>query len=366
VGLQEWLAFQQGLKKGLAGSVDELFWLGRSLLVHSEAQFDQYGRAFAGAMEGAALEESLKKALEEYLNAPLEWDPTRDAGLHDYQHLLDLLEDFRKTLEAQNERHQGGNRWVGTGGTSPYGAGGLANQGIALGRKPGNRGGIRLPDSMDWGVYRTDKRLELRDYKVALKALRHLEREGPEVLNLDGSIAQTAKNAGDIELVFEAERANKVRLALFLDVGGSMDHHTQTVTQFFTAAKELNHFKGLDVWHFHNCVYQKLYRDESHWDTIPTEEVLASLRRTHRVIFVGDASMAPWELFSSYVPSAPCGLDWLKRIRQKAPASVWLNPDPERHWAHPTVQAIADVFPMLPLTLDGLRDAVRRLRAPAR
>ena len=364
VGLQEWMAFQKALKGGLAATVDEFFWLGRALLVHSEAHFEQYEEAFQSAMAGHEVSESLKESLAAYLENPKAWEELRAAGEHNYDKLLDLLEDFRKTLEEQEKRHEGGNRWVGTGGTSPYGAGGRANQGIALGRTPGNRNGIRLPESMNWGVYRTDKTLSLRDYKIALKALRNLEREGEEALHLDGTIQKTANNAGDIEFVFERERANKVRLALFLDVGGSMDPHAQAVTQLFTAAKDLQHFKSLDVWHFHNCVYRKLYRDYDQWDTVSTEEVIHNIRRTHRVLFVGDAAMAPWELFSSYVPSAPCGLDWLRRIRAKAPASVWLNPDPERYWKHPTVEAIGDVFPMFPLTLDGLRDAVRKLRAP--
>jgi len=365
VGLQEWLAFQRGLKAGLAGSVKELFWLGRCLLVHSETQFDQYAAAFEGAMEGAEVPLELVRELEDYLNNPLAWDESRQEGQHDYQRLLDLMADFQKTLEEQEKRHQGGNRWVGTGGTSPYGAGGRANQGIALGRRPGRRSGIRLPEGMDWGLYRTDRRLELRDYKLALKALRKLEKQGQEMLSIDASIAKTAKNGGEIGLVFERERTNKVRLVLFLDVGGSMDPHARTVTKFFTAAKEMRTFKSLEIWHFHNCVYSKLSPENDHWNSTPTNEVIANLRSNHRVIFVGDAAMAPWELFSHYVPSAPNGLDWLKKIQRKAPASVWLNPDPEQHWKHPTVDAIASVFPMLPLTLDGLREAVRTLRRGA-
>jgi uncharacterized protein with von Willebrand factor type A (vWA) domain len=365
VGLQEWLAFQRGLKTGLAGSVKELFWLGRCLLVHSEAHFQQYAVAFSAAMEGAEVDPALLEGLSEYLNNPLAWDAARAEGQHDYQRLLDLMGDFQKTLEAQKERHEGGNRWVGTGGTSPYGAGGRANQGIALGRSPGRRTGIRLPEGMDWGLYRSDRRLELRDYKVALKALRNLEKEGQEQLSIDSSIAKTAANGGEIELVFERERANKVRLVLLLDVGGSMDHHTRTVTQLFTAAKEMNTFKSLDIWHFHNCVYSKLSPEDGYWNSTPTDDVISNLRPSHRVIFVGDAAMAPWELFSQYVASAPSGLDWLNKIQRKAPASVWLNPDPETHWNHPTVSAIGEVFPMLPLTLDGLRQAVRNLRQSA-
>lgn len=364
VGLQEWLAFQRGLKAGLAGSVQELFWLARSLLVHSETQFHQFELAFAGAMEGVEVDPELLKSLEAYLNDPLQWDENRPEGSHDYQRLLDLMEDFRKTLEEQKERHEGGNRWVGTGGTSPYGSGGRANQGIALGRTPGRRTGIRLPEGMDWGAYRTDKRLDLRDYRVALKALRSFEKDGPESLSVEQSIAKTAQNAGEIELVFDKERANKVRLVLFLDVGGSMDSHARTVTQFFTAAKEMKSFKSLDIWHFHNCVYSKLSPEGNHWNTTPTDEVIANLRPNHRVFFVGDAAMAPWELFARYVPSAPSGLDWLKKIQKKAPACVWLNPDPERYWSHPTVNAIREVFPMLPLTVSGLQDAVRTLRRP--
>lgn len=365
VGTQEWLAFQRGLKAGLAGTVEEFYYLGRSLLVHTESHYDQYSRAFNATMQGVAMDPAFRQVLEEYLNNPKAWDPDRESGQHDYQQLLDLLNDFRKTLEEQNERHEGGNRWVGTGGTSPYGQGGSANQGLALGKQAGNRTGIRLPDSMDWGVYREDRQLALRDFKIALKALRNLEKEGPEEFSVEESIQKTARNAGEIELVFQREKTNKARVALFLDVGGSMDPHAQRVTQLFTAAKETKSFKSLDVWHFHNCVYQRLYSDADQWNAVPTEEVLGQLRKTHRVLFVGDAAMAPWELFSSYTPSAPSGLDWLRKIRNKCPASVWLNPDPERYWQHPTVEAIGEIYPMMPLTLQGLRDAVRTLRGVA-
>jgi uncharacterized protein with von Willebrand factor type A (vWA) domain len=363
VGLGEWLAFQQGLKQGLAGTTNELYQLGRALLVHSEAHYDSFDQAFSAAMSGHAVPPALAVQLEKWLNDPRLLEDLARFGEHDLETLAELMEAFRRTLEEQQERHEGGNRWIGTGGTSPYGMGGQANKGIAMGPTR-NKTGIRMPDVGRWEGYRTDRTLQVRDFKVALRALRHLERDGEEELDIDGTIDATAKNAGDLDLVFQRSKANRVRLVLLLDSGGSMAPFARQVDRLFTAAQESNAFRSLEVWHFHNCIYRSLVEDWDEWDRVDTEQVLAKLRPDHRLIFVGDASMAPWELFSSYGDSSPCGLDWLSRFAGKCAASAWLNPLPPRQWEHPTVRAIGEVFPMFPLTLDGLRSSVRHLRAP--
>ncbi|MCA9573610.1 MAG: VWA containing CoxE family protein, partial [Myxococcales bacterium] len=182
---------------------------------------------------------------------------------------------------------------------------------------------------------------------------------------VDQTIDQTAKMGGEIELVFDKDRSNRVRLVLLMDAGGSMAPHYQTVSRLFTAAEELKTFKTFEHYYFHNCVYRWLYRDYQTFDRRPTEEVLRELTPQHRLIFVGDASMAPWELFSSGIgfgDSTPSGIDTLGRFAKRCPASVWINPDPKRYWDHPTVSAIGRTFPMFPLTVDGLRAAVKELR----
>jgi uncharacterized protein with von Willebrand factor type A (vWA) domain len=208
--------------------------------------------------------------------------------------------------------------------------------------------------------------LDVRDFEVALRALRTLTREGEVELDLDRTIRRTADNAGEIELVERPSRINQVHLRLLLDSGGSMSPHHAHVSRLFSAAAKAKGFKSFEAWSFHNCVYGFLYRNIETGDRVPTEDVLSQWGPKHRVILVGDASMAPYELFGPLGwpgTHATAGIDWLKRVRARAPGSVWLNPDPPRFWAHPTVHAIGEVFPMFELTVAGLREAVRRLRA---
>ena len=210
--------------------------------------------------------------------------------------------------------------------------------------------------------------LDVRDLKVVLRSLRSLVRDGNWALDLDGTIDRTAKNAGDIEIVEERERKNRLKVVLFMDSGGSMLPHSEKVERLFSAAKEVKTFREFKSYAFHNCVYGRLYTDIEQLERVPTSEVLANLTPQHRLIFVGDASMAPYELFSPF--SWPgqgdglSGLDWLQRFRERCPGAIWLNPDPERWWDHPTVRAIGGLFPMFPLTVEGVEDGVRRLRAP--
>ena len=367
VGMQEWLRFVEALRLGLATNLDRLYGLGRSVLVHSETQYDAYDLAFAATFEGLELAPALKKALEDWLADPAQFDEQREAGEHDFASIEALMEALRKTLEEQQERHDGGNRWIGTGGTSPFGNSGRANMGVRVGGSGGGRSAVRVAEERRWQNYRTDVTLGVRDFKVALRTLKHLAREGAEVLDIDETIDSTAKNCGDIDLVFRKDRKNRVRVTLFMDAGGSMTPHNRLVSQLFTAAKETKTFKTFDHFYFHNCVYQSLYRDYENYDRHPTAQVLRDLTPEHRLIFVGDASMASWELFSAgyaFAEDQRSGLEWLESFSRKCAAAVWLNPDPERFWNHPTVSAIGDQFRMFPLTLEGLRKAIQFLRAP--
>ena len=363
VGSGEWLAFLRGLELGLAVSLHQLYYLARTVLVHTEAHYDAFDVAFKAAFDGVELPASLKDELTAWLAEARQLEEGR-MGHHDFASLEAMRKELEKRLAEQKERHDGGNHWVGTGGTSPFGNSGRADQGIRIGGEGGGRTAVAVAGERRWAGYRTDVQLDVRDFKVALSMLRRFGREGAEQLDIDGTIEKTAKNAGEIELDIKRERINRVRLVLLMDTGGSMEPNAALVSRLFTAAKALKTFKTFEAWHFHNAPYQWLYSDYRTFQRKPTAQVLDGLTAQHRVVWVGDASMAPWELFqgAGWGEPGPTGLQWLQRFSQRCPASIWLNPDPERYWDHPTVRAIGATVPMFPLTVDGLRRGMQRLR----
>lgn len=366
VGTGEWLAFLDALRRGLATDVASLYRLGRALLCRSEAQFDAYDLAFAQTFQGAELPEDLRAKVEEWLKSAIE-QREGTPPLDERRSPEELWKELLERLKQQKERHDGGNYWVGTGGTSPFGNSGRGKGGIRIGGEGGRGGAVQVAMERRWEGYRTDRVLDVRDMQVALRALRALKREGPTELDLDATIDRTAENAGEIELVERPARKNQVHLVLLMDTGGSMTPHVEKVERLFTAASRTKTFRSFRSYSFHNCVYDKLYTDIEALERIPTSKVLDKLTPRHRLVFVGDASMAPYELFSSYGwpgEGALAGIDWLRRLKERCPASVWLNPDPPRWWQHPTVSAIGRIFPMYELSLDGLRGAIRKLRAP--
>lgn len=362
VGIGEWLAFLDGLGRGLVGRLDDLYRFGRAVLIHTEAHFDAWDVAFSATFHGVELPEDLRDKLAEWLAQAKEVQ-AGDKVTWEFEDLEELKREFEKRLKEQKERHDGGRHWIGTGGTSPFGHSGRAEGGVRIGGKGGGGGAVAVAEERRWQGYRTDMTLDVRDFKVALRALRNFAREGQEKLDVQETIRQTARNAGEIELAFRPERINRMRVVLLLDTGGSMDPHAALVSRLFTAANELKTFKTFDVWHFHNAPYRYLYKDYQTFDRTPTGRVLEQLTPEHRLVFVGDACMAPWELFSGgWGENGPTGHDWIRRFGQKCPWSVWLNPDPPKYWDHPTVRAIGNAISMHPLTVDGLKMAVRRLR----
>jgi len=364
VGLSEWLAFLRALRKGLATDLDALYGVGRAVLCRTEADYDAYDLAFARVFEGMVLPEDVRGQLMQWLSEAFE-GPEGTLDPKQYADLDELIADFLERLRTQTERHDRGNTWIGTRGTSAFGHSGQAPAGIRVGGEGGGGRAIRVAGERKWKNYRSDRELDIRQLQVALRMLRSLAREGAFELDLDETIDATARNAGDIELVETRTRENRLRVVLLMDAGGSMAPHAEKVERLFSAMKRVKTFRSLDVWYFHNCPYGYLYRDYQELDRVPTQEVLAGLTPRHRLIFVGDASMAPPELFSAWGWSgtqAPSGLDWLRRFRQACPGAVWLNPDPPRWWNHPTVSAIGKLFPMFELTVEGLEGAVRKLR----
>ncbi len=375
VGTQEWLYLMEALSKDLhESSLTRFYYLARSILVKSEALYDLFDQTFLmcfGEREGDV---DIKKELLDWLNRFV--DPSQRPELPPGAELLDLEELRRRFLERlkeQLEQHHGGNYWIGTGGTSPFGHSGAHPSGIRIGGPGGGRSAVKIAEERRFENYRNDRILDTRQLNVALKRLRRLDRVGvQEELNIDKTIDKTCQNAGEIELVIEPPKKNQTELLLLMDVGGSMDPYARLCENLFSAANAATHFKAFHHFYFHNCVYSKVYTDMAQRKTIPTEELFRRFRETFNVIFVGDACMSPYELFSVggmidfFEHNDTPGIEWLQRIRKHYSRSVWLNPEPERTWAyHPTIQAIGKIFRMYPLSVEGLTGAVDQLRKGA-
>ncbi len=366
--LTELLTFHEALARGLVTDLDELYAIARTTMVKSEAHYDAFDQSFLQVFRGIETPIEVSDALREWLKDPLAASGLTPEALEKLTGLTmeELRERFEEMLKEQQERHDGGSRFVGTGGTSPFGTGGYHPTGVRVGGG-GGRSAVQVAEDRRFRNYRTDVTLDVRQFKVALKGLRQLAREGEEELDLDQTIDETCRNAGDIELVYERCRRNRVKLVLMMDAGGSMGPYAELVNRLFTAAHESRHFKEFDYFYFHNCIYGNVYRDIFNRERMPTERVLADHPTDAKLILVGDACMAPWELTAAggaiyyYEQNRTAGIDWLRRVRNHFSHRVWINPEPERYWNHPTIRAIASLFPMYPLTVDGLERAVKKL-----
>ena len=374
VGLQEWRTFLEALEKGLHGaSLERFYHLARCCLVKSETYFDAFDRAFLKVFEGVEGELDIEDELLEWLN-----DPKNFEGLSEEQRALlerlssdELMRKFLETLAEQTERHDGGGRWIGTGGHSPFGHGGEHPTGIRVGGRSRNRSAMKVAEERRFENYRTDATLDIRQTKVALRRLRQLTRTGPATeLDLDETIDETCRNAGEIELVFRPERKNDVRLLLLMDVGGTMDPFYEPVSRLLTALHEERGLRDFQAWYFHNCPYELLGKDARllRRDAIPTGDLLRRLNENWKVMIVGDAAMHRAELLEPYGNIDPRrttetrGIDWLYRINDHFHRCVWLNPELPQMWdEYQTVKVIRRIFPMYHLSTDGISEAVQAL-----
>lgn len=363
----EWLDLMRALATGqVRADLASFYHLARALLVKRETEYDLYDQVFAVHFRGLEAHFEIDDELLAWLENPVglpDLDPEQLAALEGLD-LEELREKFRERLEEQDERHDGGNRWIGTGGTSPFGHGGVHPTGIRIGGAGGGRSAVQVASDRLFRNLRTDRVLDTRQIGVALTQLRRLGRdEGPEELDVDRTVERSAKE-GEIELIFGPPRRNQVKLLLLLDVGGSMDPHAELCERLFSAAHAASHFRHFESRFFHNCVYERLFTDIFHRHGEPTSEVLKRIDDTWSVLFVGDAWMSPFELTHAggsvdwFHHNRDPGLAWLRRFRERCPRSAWLNPVPPRIWAAPSIRLIRDVFPMFELTLDGLHDAV--------
>ena len=373
VGAQEALALAGALHAGLHDSSLEGFYhVARALLVHTEAQLDLFDAAFLAHFQGA--EGAGLQLTRELLDWLKEAKQRRELSAEERQLLehfdADALERlFQERLREQQERHDGGTRWIGTGGASPFGHGGHAREGFRVGGEQGQHGGaLKQAGERRYRAYRDDLVLDTRQLAVALRKLRAFAREGqPDELDVEGSIAATAKNAGELEVVVRPPRRPNTRVVLLMDSGGSMDPYSALVSRLFSAASRATHFKELRTYYFHNCVYGKLYATPTLTGGITVPDLIGQVGKHHKLVIVGDAYMAPYELGirtdanGNYSPDGHEGLVWLMQLAQHFERSAWLNPEPPRIWPGSTIATIGRVFSMFPLTVEGLGEAVLHL-----
>ncbi len=374
VAIQEWQMFITSLEKGLHDSNLFAFYnIAKATLIKSETYYDAFDRVFARVFQGVEGELSASDELSEWLSDPKNFD-----GLTEEQRKMleqldadELMRRYLETLEEQDERHDGGGRWVGTGGHSPFGNGGEHPTGIRVGGQSQNRSAMKVAEDRRFEEYRTDHTLDIRNVRLALKRLRHLTREGPdEELDIDETVDETCRNAGEIELIYQSERRNNVRLLLLMDVGGTMEPYYEPVSRLLTALHEERGLRDFRSFYFHNCVYERLGTNADLYvkDAIPTGDLLRRFDERWKVLIVGDAAMHPAELMNPRgninprFESDTRGIDWLMRIQDHFNRVVWLNPDPPSDWQYTrTTEVIGQIFPMYPLSLDGIQDAVTSL-----
>ncbi|KUP94087.1 vWA domain-containing protein [Tritonibacter horizontis] len=377
VSLREYLAFLEGVKAGLATYDIEAFYvLARTVMVKDERNLDKFDRAFSQTFKG--LEEIPAEAVMEAVDLPADWlrkmaekhlSPEERREIEALGGFDKLMETLKERLKEQKGRHQGGNKWVGTAGTSPFGAYGYNPEGVRIGQdRSRHQRAVKVWDKREFKNLDGDVELGTRNIKVALKRLRRWVRDGArEELDLDGTIRATAEH-GYLDVKTRPERHNAVKVLLFLDVGGSMDPHIKVVEELFSAAR--SEFKHLEYFYFHNCLYEGVWRDNARrWDAqVPTHEVLRTYGPDYKCIFVGDASMSPYEI--AYAGganehwNAEAGQVWLERARDQWASHLWINPLPERHWEYThSIQMIREIFAdrMVPMTLDGLERGMRDL-----
>jgi len=372
--VQEFLTLLEALDRGVVwGSVDDFYTLSRLALVKDEAYFDRFDVAFAAYFKGV---EAIPDAL--VTDVPAEWlQKLAERWLTEEERRQiealggwdKLMQTLKERLAEQESRHQGGSKWIGTAGTSPFGAYGYNPEGVRIGQEGSrNRRAVRVWDQREFRDYDTDRELGVRNIKMALRRLRRFARDGaPEVLDLDGTIRSTARNAGWLDLRMVAQPHNAVKVLLFLDVGGSMDDHIKGVEELFSAAR--SEFKNLEHFYFHNCVYESVWKDNRRRHArVPTIEVMRKYGHDYKLIFVGDASMSPYELEQAggsveHWNDEP-GRIWLGRLLSSWPHAAWLNPVPEEHWGWTTsIQNVLRVMDgrMYPVTVAGLERAMRAL-----
>jgi len=376
VSVKEFLTLLEALKAGVIDdeggpTVDKFYFLARTSLVKDEAHFDKFDRAFAAYFKGVEmLTDFTKEVPLEWLRQHLELEltPEQKAAI-EKMGWDELMETLKKRFEEQKERHEGGSRWIGTGGTSPFGHGGYNPQGIRIGGAGKNKSAVKVWEQRAYKDYDDNLELGTRNIKVALRRLRRFAREGSELeLDLDDTIHKTAANAGMLDIRMQPERHNKVKVLLLMDVGGTMDEHIHRVEELFSAVK--SEFKHLEFFYFHNCVYDFVWKNNRRRfaEKTPTWDIIRKYNKDYKLIFVGDATMSPYEILqpggSVEYNNEEAGAEWIQRLTHAFPKNAWINPEPQGVWQYR--QSIALIQQLLhqrmfPLSLAGLEGAMRLL-----
>ena len=379
VSLTEWMSLMEGMEKGLHNSSFTGFYeLCRCLLVKSEADFDTFDRAFLEYFRDVPFQQEISQELLDWLDKP---DVLTDYATWDEEQALknlgyseeDIERMLKERMEEQTEEHNGGRYWVGTHGMSTFGNSGNSPNGIRVGGQSMHHRAFRVAGERKFRDFRRDNTLDTRQFQVALRHLRQYSGlvDLPRTeFDVENTIQDTANNGGVLKVRYKRPRENTVKVLLLMDSGGSMDYYAQLCSSLFQAVSKSGHFKDLQVYYFHNCPYARLYKDpmllskNSHL----TRWVLDNIPADYKVIFVGDAQMAPYELMGGYgqleETEPKCGMDWLKQFKSRYKNVIWLNPSQRPVWGQywcQTYDDIARVFPMFPLTVEGLEEGMKKL-----
>ena len=383
VSVKEYLTLMEALQAGVVGpasqnedgsgyKIEDFYFLSRTTLVKDEKHYDKFDRAFAAYFKGVEMLADFTR------DVPLEWlrknlelnlSPEEKARIEKLG-WDELMETLKKRFEEQKERHEGGSKWIGTGGTSPFGANGYNPQGIRIGQeKSRNKSAVKVWDPRAYKDYDDSQELGTRNIKVALRRLRKFAREGhEEELDLEETISKTAANAGFLDIKMRPERHNNVKVLLLMDVGGTMDEHIARVEEMFSATK--TEFKHMEFYYFHNCVYDFMWKNNRRRfaEKFATWDIIRKYNKDYKLIFIGDATMSPYEILqpggSVEYNNEEAGVEWLQRLTRAFPKFAWINPEPQGVWQYrQSISVIQQIMNqrMFPLTLKGLEDAMRML-----
>jgi uncharacterized protein len=374
VSIKELLVLLEALEKNLAfGSIDDFYLLSRTILIKDEKYFDRFDRAFGAYFKGLENLEGIVEALipDEWIRAEFMKNLSEEekAKIESLGGLEKLIEEFKKRLEEQKKRHQGGSKWIGTGGTSPFGNSGYHPEGIRVGGESRNKRATKVWEKREFRNLDDSVDLGTRNIKVALRKLRKFARSGAaDELDLDDTIRSTANNAGFLDIKMVPERHNAAKVLLFFDVGGSMDPHVQVCEELFSACK--TEFKHMEYFYFHNFIYDRVWKDNRrrHNENIPLLDVLHTYSSDYRVIFVGDASMSPYEISHKYgcveYMNEEPGYVWMQRLTDTFDKVIWLNPSPRNYWRYTqSIQMVEQLIDnkMYPLTVEGIEQGIKFL-----
>lgn len=375
--LHEYLALMDALKKEVINyDLEEFYALSKAIFVKQESHLDRYDQIFDAYfkhMQSLPEDFFLNKIPKDWLNSEFKKHLTSKERekLKKFKDLEEMFEEFRKILEEQNDKHEGGNKWIGVGGSSPWGAGGYHPEGFRMGKQSaGNRSAVKVWEKREFQNLDGNVEINTRNIKVALKYLRHFSREGiPDEFDLDGTIKKTSQNAGMLDIHMVPKKKNRIKVLLLMDVGGSMDPHVQVCEQLFSAAR--HEFKHLELFYFHNCIYESLWRDNTFRFSrrIPTLELIHKYGKDYKVIIVGDAAMSPYELM--YVGGSVehnndiAGIKWLRMLSDHFKHMIWINPLQQYQWDFYETTVYLRQFMenrMFPMTIDGLVQGMKCLK----